>query len=284
LLTIKASAKINLTLEVLYKRPDGFHEIRSVLQTIDLYDTLHLEVTHGVYYKCNSPEWSAKQSLVDKAVSLLQNTTRCSKGVTVTLEKRIPLMAGLGGDSSDSAALLRGLNKLWELNLTHEKLAELAARLGSDVTYFLYGGTALVKGRGEIVTPLPSLPKMSVVIVIPDVTVQTGKTAQMYAALKANNYTDGSTTDKLVNSLHNNIMINPSMLFNTFENIVLNGQNAHTACAEQMIKLGAPRVHLAGSGPALFTLFFEQTRADSLYANCIAHGMRAYLTSTSFTP
>ena len=113
MLTVKTPAKINLTLEVLRKRPDGFHEIRTVLQTLSLYDTLSLEDNKGVTINCDLPEWSAEKSLLSRTISLLQKATGCTKGVKIDLRKRIPLMSGLGGDSSDAAALLRGLDELW---------------------------------------------------------------------------------------------------------------------------------------------------------------------------
>jgi len=158
MLTIRAPAKLNLTLEALGKRPDGYHEIRSVIQTISLCDTLRFELSTEVSISSGLPEWSAEKSLVAKAVTLLQQTAGVAKGVKIEIAKNIPSVSGLGGDSSDAAATLLGLNKLWELNLPQSKLLELAVQLGSDVVFFLYGGTVLMAGRGEIITPLPRCP------------------------------------------------------------------------------------------------------------------------------
>ena len=116
--TIEAPAKINLTLEVLGKRPDGYHEIRSVIQTLAFCDTLQISPAKDISFKSNLPDWSPEQSLVVKAVKLLKEATGCTKGAKIEITKRIPLMSGLGGDSSDAAAILRGLNQLWELE-TH---------------------------------------------------------------------------------------------------------------------------------------------------------------------
>jgi 4-diphosphocytidyl-2-C-methyl-D-erythritol kinase len=280
MLTVTAPAKINLTLEVLGKRSDGFHEIRSVLQTIDLCDTLHLEVGRGVSFQCDMPGWSAEESLVTRAVSLLKEVTSCKKGVKISIEKRIPLMSGLGGDSSDAAALLRGLNELWRLNLSTEKLVGLAAQLGSDVTFFLYGGTALAEGRGEIIIPLPPLAQMWVVLVVPDISVEEGKTGRMYASLKPSHFTDGKITQKLVETLHKGKRIRVSMLFNTFENIAFDDYNIRRVYVEHLVKLGAPHVHLAGSGPALFTMYEEREKAVNLFRLCRNQGMKAYLVGT----
>ena len=277
MLTVKAPAKLNLTLEVLGKRPDGFHEIRSVLQTIDLCDTLHFGTGQGISFQCDMPGWSAEESLVSKAASLLQEVAGGSQGASIKIEKRIPLMSGLGGDSSDAAAVLRGLNELWGLGLPQEKLPGLAAQLGSDASFFLQGGMALVEGRGERVSPLPSLPNIWVVLVVPDVPGKAGKTARMYQSLTAPHYTDGKITEKLVDVIKGGGEFNTSMLFNTFENIAFDDFNIRRAYVEHLIKLGAPNVHLAGSGPALFTMFKNKTQAEDLYIRCKDQGMETYL-------
>jgi len=290
MVTITAPAKINLTLEVLRKRmdgfrqkgaqPEGFHEIRSVLQTIDLCDTLRLEVGRGISFQCDTTGWSADKSLVSRAVSLLREAAGCTLGVEIKIEKRIPLLSGLGGDSSDAAVLLHGLNELWGLGLPAEKLAGLAAQLGSDVAFFLHGGTALAEGRGEIITPLPPFAKMWVVLVVPDVPVEPGKTGRMYARLKPAHFTDGSYTEKLVEALRKGKEFNSSMLFNTFENIAFDDYNMRKVYVEHIVKLGAPHIHLAGSGPALFTMFQDKEQAGELYIRCKNQGMKAYLAQT----
>jgi len=201
MLTMLAPAKLNLTLEVLAKRQDGFHEIRSVIQTINLCDSLRFQPSQNIEFKSNTPNWLPERSLVPKAASLLRNTTGCSKGVTIEIDKHIPLLSGLGGDSSDAAATLRGLNQFWESGLSLQELVELASQLGSDVAFFLYGGTARLEGRGERVTPLPPLPHMWAVLVVPPVPRLPGKTEQLYASLKASHYTDGQVTERLVDTL-----------------------------------------------------------------------------------
>lgn len=282
MLTVLAPAKINLTLEVLGKRPDGFHEIRSVLQTIDLCDSLHFQTGQGIAFKADLPDWSAEESLVARAVSLLQKATGYSEGAAIEVEKRIPLVSGLGGDSSDAAAVLRGLNELWELGLSRESMLDLAAQLGSDVAFFLHGSTALVEERGEKVTPLPPLPHMWVVLVVPDVPRAPGKTAQLYANLNASHYTEGKITKKLVEALNAGREFKPSMLFNTFENVAFEHFPDLKFYKEHIIKLGAPHIHLAGSGPTLFTLLKDKAQAEDLYTLCEQQGMEAYLVETGF--
>jgi 4-diphosphocytidyl-2-C-methyl-D-erythritol kinase len=200
--------------------------------------------------------------------------------VTIEVSKRIPLVSGLGGDSSNAAAILRGLNKLWGLGLSLKELLELATKLGSDVSFFLYGGTALVKGRGEMVTPLPPLPHMWVVLVVPNTPRLPRKTEQLYAGLKANHYTDGRITERLVEELREGREFTPSLLFNTFENITFAGSSELRVYQGHIIKMGATNVHLAGSGPTLFSLVKDKAQAEDLYIRCQQQNLETYLTET----
>jgi len=283
MLTILAPAKLNLTLEVLAKRQDGFHEIRSVIQTINLCDSLRFQPSQNIEFKSNTPNWLPEKSLVPKAASLLRDTTGCSKGVTIEIDKHIPLLSGLGGDSSDAAATLRGLNQFWESGLSLQELVELASQLGSDVAFFLYGGTARLEGRGERVTPLPPLPHMWAVLVVPPVPRSPGKTEQLYASLKANHYTDGQVTERLVETLKEGREFTPSILFNTFENIAFNRFSEISVYREHMVKVGAANVHLAGSGPTLFSLIKDRTQAEDLYTHLKQQKLESYLTDTLAT-
>ena len=278
MLTVLAPAKLNLTLEVLAKRPDGYHEIRSVFQTINLCDRLRFQLSQKVTFTSDMPEWTPGKSLVSKAISLLQKTTGCAKGATIEVSKGIPLVSGLGGDSSDAAATLHGLNKLWKLELSVENLLELATRLGSDVAFFLYGGTALVKSRGELVAPLPPLLHWWVILVMPDVPRLPEKTRQLYASLKASHYTDGQITQRLVAELREGK--EPSALFNTFENVAFTRFSKLKVYRDHMVKMGASNVHLAGSGPTLFTLLKDKTQAVDLYTRCQQQNMETFLVET----
>ena len=280
MITLKAPAKINLTLEVLRKRPDGYHEIRSVLQAIDLSDTLQIEPGKGVSFQCNMQGWSAKNSLLSKAAALLQKVSRCKQGAAIALEKRIPLLSGLGGDSSAAAALLKGLNEFWGLHLSDEKLVELAARLGSDVAFFIKGGTALAAGRGEIISPLPPLQKLWVLLIFPDIKVGPGKTAKMYAALKPEHFTDGSKTDRLTAAIKEGKILDTSLLFNVFKDIGFHVYSGLLTSIVRLIKAGVCDVYLAGSGPTLFAMFQDGVKAADFYRRCQDQGMKVYLAET----
>ncbi len=280
MLTISAPAKLNLTLEVLAKRHDGFHEIRSVIQTINLCDSLYFQPSQKIEFKSDMPNWIPEESLVSGATSLLQKTTGCRKGAMVQVIKRIPLVSGLGGDSSDAAAILRGLNTLWELGLPQEKLLELAMPLGSDVAFFLYGGTALVEGRGEIVTPLPPLPHVWVVLMVPPVPTLKGKTARLYANLKADSYTGGQITDRFVVSLTSGSKVTTFNLFNVFDSVALHSFTGLQKYREQFLKAGAQEIHLAGSGPTLFALVKDKVQVEKIYQQLQRQGLESYLTET----
>ncbi len=280
MITIKAPAKINLTLEVLRRRKDGFHEIRSVLQTIDLCDTLHIESDKHVSFQCDMPGWSEKNSLLNKAVKLLQKAGGGKHGAAVSLEKRIPLLSGLGGDSSDAAALLKGLNDFWGLHLSHEKLKELAVRLGSDVPFFLNGGTALAAGRGEIISPLPPLQELWILVIVPDFKVSPLKTARMYANINASHFTDGSATDRLAAVIKEGKMPDVTQLFNAFKDIAFHVYDKLLNFNIDLIKVGVCDVYLAGSGPALFSVFREKSQAEVFYQRCKDRRMKAFLAVT----
>jgi len=278
MLTVPAPAKLNLTLEVLGRRPDGYHEIRSVFQAVNLCDSLRFQPGQKVAFQSDLPDWSPQKSLASRAVSLLQETTGSAKGAAIEVSKRIPLVSGLGGDSSNAAAALRGLNELWGLGLSQSELLALAARLGSDVAFFLHGGTALAAGRGEVVTPLPPLPQMWVVLVVPDVPRLPEKTRQLYASLKAGHFTDGRITERAVAEIKAGRA--PTGLFNTFENVAFTRFSELKVYRDHITKLGADNVHLAGSGPALFTLLKDKDRAEDLSTRCRQQNMETYLVET----
>ena len=280
MLTLLAPAKLNLTLEVLARRQDGFHEIRSVIQTISLCDSLHFQAGRDIEFRSDLPDWIAEESLVSRAAGLLQEVSGCSKGATVEVEKRIPLLSGLGGDSSDAAAVLRGLNQLWGLGLPAEELLKLAWQLGSDVAFFLNGGTALVEGRGEIVTPLPPLPRMWVLLAMPPTPRLPGKTKQLYDSLGTNHYTDGQITRRLVAELKTGRELTPSLLFNTFENVAFTHFSGLDVARGHMVGIGARDVHLAGSGPTLFSLLKDKTQAEELYVRLQQQRLEPYLADT----
>jgi 4-diphosphocytidyl-2-C-methyl-D-erythritol kinase len=279
-LTLQAYAKINLTLEVLAKRPDGYHEISTILQAISLADTLTFESSGSLDFRCDVSSLKTPDNLVLKAARLLQETTGSNKGAIIQLTKRIPIAAGLGSGSTDAAATLVGLNQLWELNLPLERLVELASKLGSDVAFFLYGGTALAKGRGEEITLLPPAPELWLVLLKPAVKPVPNKTAQLYSQLNPSHYTSGQHTRKLVTHLNHGGNVDDSFLFNVFEQVAFNFFPKLSESRASLLKAGARSIHLAGSGPTLFALAHDKEHGDFILENIKSDGLEAYLVHT----
>ena len=250
-ISIKAHAKINLTLEVLGRRDDGYHDVASIIQTIDLHDTLSLEPSDDITLECDRPELESSDNLVLKAAALLREQTGCDKGARMVLRKVIPVSAGLGGGSSDAAAALTGLNRLWELGLSREELANTAAELGSDVPFFLYGGTAMVQGRGQRVRPLPPAGLKWVVVLSPAIDVP-DKTATLYARLSPTDFSPGDLTRKLEARIRGGGDVPPELLFNAFDDV---GRDAFPGLDDYwktFLAFRARGVHLAGSGPSMY--------------------------------
>ncbi len=277
MMTTTAPAKINLTLEVIKKRPDGFHDIRSVVQTISFGDKLKIGASPRLEIKCSSPDWSASKSLVSKTISLLKNSTGTKLGALIEIEKRIPLSSGLGGDSSDAAAVLRGLNLLWNLKLSLRDLISYASQLGSDVPLFLYGGTVLIEGKGEQIRPLRPMPHMNVVLLIPSIPGVENKTQQMYSRLSVRNYTAGRITEDFINMLEGKASKPGIGLFNVFEEAGFRYFPGLNEYRQKFIEAGAAEVHLAGSGPTLFTLTRDDEKAYAVQERLQRMKLEAYL-------
>ena len=276
----EAHAKINLTLEVIGRREDGYHEIASVMQAIDLCDTLSFQPREHIRLACNIPGLTSPNNLVFKAVKLLQDFTGSSCGVDISLEKAIPLASGLGGGSSDAATTLLALNEIWESKLASESLRKLASKLGSDTFFFLQRGrTALVEGRGDKVTYLPPLPKMWVVLMKPPIDIA-NKTQRMYAGLAPSHFTHGQATRRMLELLYQGGKIVRPFCYNVFEDIAFDffpGLEEYRRC---FLAAGAGEVHLAGAGPTLFALVEEKTQGEEICHRLDKGRKEVYLAQT----
>jgi 4-diphosphocytidyl-2-C-methyl-D-erythritol kinase len=255
LLSIEAHAKINLNLKVLGRRPDGYHELVSVLQSVSLSDTLTLTTRReGIALQVEGADVpSDRSNLVWKAAELL--LARCSVrvGAQIHLRKRVPAGAGLGGGSSDAAAALVGLNRLWGLDLGPETLRSLAPELGADVAYFLVGGTALITGRGEEVRPLPDLPTCELLIVFPGEPIPTASIyAQVDAPLTPVGKADSMTRLRLSSSGGLEEWVGAG---NDLEPIALRSCPAIRTIKARLRSAGAFAAAMTGSGSAVFGAF-----------------------------
>ncbi|MFN3974774.1 MAG: 4-(cytidine 5'-diphospho)-2-C-methyl-D-erythritol kinase [Dehalococcoidia bacterium] len=275
-LRVRAYAKVNLTLEVLGRRPDGYHQLSTVLQTIGLWDDIALTpLPRGIDVVCSEPSLQGEANLVFQAASLLQRETGAWRGARIEVHKAIPVAGGLGGGSSDAAAALKGLVRLWGLSISGERLAALAALVGSDVPFFLWGGTALAQGRGEHITPLPPLPKTWFVLLAPPFG-DVGKTARLFRLLNPRQWSDGSRTRALVKALQEGQPLCDALLFNTFEAVAQDafpGLDAYWKGLEEIV--GSP-AHLSGAGPSLYALASSPTRAEEGAKALQARGWRAW--------
>jgi len=262
MLTVYAPAKINLVLEVLGKY-DDYHQISSILQTINLYDVLNFKMAEEISFKCIKPSIEYN-NLVTTAAMLLKKEAKYDRGAQIELCKNIPWGVGLGGGSSDAAAALLTLNELWGLKLSIPELVHLAAKLGSDVPFFIYRGTALVEKKGGKITPLPSLYPTCFVLLVPPLPKIHDKTKQLYGKLNASYFTKGQFVRAALLSLKQRRTIPPSLIFNVFEKVAFDSLPKLNEYKKRFEEAGASSVHLAGSGPCLFTLVYEAEEANKL--------------------
>jgi len=254
--TEKAFAKVNLTLEILGKRRDGYHNLASVMQTVDLFDTLSLSHSDDVIVTCDDAEITPEINLATKAANVLRQRTGISAGATIAIEKNIPVSAGLGGGSTDAAATLRGLNRLWRLGLSLDELTEIGAEIGSDVPFLIRGGTSLVQGRGEDVTPIAPAKVPRFLILTPDVDLEnpTAKTASVFSHVIESMFTAGNLSHKLAARIRAGSDCPPEFFFNQFGTITETLFPGWTAQRDQLMSLGARDVMLCGAGPSMFTV------------------------------
>ena len=262
---VTAPAKINLTLRVLGKRPDGYHELESMMQMLTLADLLHIEDDDALRFTCSDPALSGVENLVMRAAHLLCQRNQITRGAHIHLEKHIPVQAGLGGGSSDAATALAALNEFWELRLEPNELSALGAALGSDVPFFLNGPTAVVRGRGETVTPVVHHTIGYVVLAKPPAGLST---PQVYANLHAGHFSPSGThglqeeTRAMLHALeHGDLDAIAHALVNDLESPALLLLPELFPIRERMIQLGCLGVLLCGSGSALFGLCPDESTA-----------------------
>lgn len=265
LLTLSANAKINLTLDILGTREDGYHEVAMIMQEISLHDTLSMgKINQGISLTIviegqqgNLP--ADESNLCWKAAALVQKEYNLQEGVEIHLTKRIPMAAGLAGGSADAAAVLKGMNHLFRLGMTEARLCELGARLGSDIPFCIMGGTMLATGRGEVLTRLPSFPRLSVVLAKPPVGVSTAWAYKTYDAGYDGPHPDN---EAMLEAIHGGDAHKAaSLLCNVLEGVT---ETEHPVIADYkrlMMEHGAMASMMSGSGPTVFGLVREKQQA-----------------------
>ncbi len=262
----KAYAKINLGLDVIRRRPDGYHEVKMLMQTVDIYDELGFErnPTGGVRILADSNEVPVNEdNLIYKAAAAVIRQCCVDAGVTVRLKKNIPVAAGMAGGSADAAAVFHGLDELFELNLSLEDKCRLGLGIGADVPYCIMGGTALAEGIGEKLTPLPAPPDCHIVIVKPDIDVST---KWVYESLNVGGLLYHPDIDGMVDSLrHNDLAGMTSRMGNVLETVTVVAHPVIGELKSEMRELGAENALMSGSGPTVFGIFAGYEEARKAY-------------------
>ncbi|RXJ00904.1 4-(cytidine 5'-diphospho)-2-C-methyl-D-erythritol kinase [Anaerobacillus alkaliphilus] len=270
-ISIKAPAKINLSLDVLHKREDGFHEVEMIMTTVDLADRIELTLLEENKIVIDVSEGfvpNDNRNLAYQAAQVLKDKFKISKGVKIAIQKNIPVSAGLAGGSSDAAATLRGLNQLWDLGLSLDELAELGAKIGSDVSFCVYGGTALATGRGEKIKHISAPPSCWVILAKPPIGVST---AEVYRNLNLNNI-DHPDINKMVAAIEGREYGQICQeLGNVLETVTFKLYPEVQRIKDQMIRFGADGVLMSGSGPTVFGLVKHESRMLRIY-----NGLRGF--------
>jgi 4-diphosphocytidyl-2-C-methyl-D-erythritol kinase len=250
-LVLNASAKVNLTLEVLGKRPDGYHEIATVMQVVDLSDRLVLEDARSLVLETDARGVPTDgDNVVIRAAALLREAAGVERGARIRLDKRIPVAAGLGGGSTDAAATLWGLNRLWGVRWGVERLTELAVRLGMDVPFFLGRGRALATGRGERLEWLPGGGSYALVLVNPNVALST---REVYGRATSAAFSDGSRGRAMIKALaRRNAAVVAASLYNGLESVVEPVYPVVSQMKAALLSAGALGAVMSGSGPTVF--------------------------------
>ena len=264
MVTVEANAKINLTLDILGKRPDGFHEVAMVMQTIGLHDTLVMEKTErDIELSINVPWLKAdEKNLAWRAAELMRQEYGIEGGVRIELTKRIPVAAGLAGGSADAAAVLKGMNALYGLQLDEEKLCELGARLGSDIPFCIMGGTMLATGRGEVLTRLSDMPETWVVLAKPRISVSTAWAYQNYDEQGAERHPDNEAIKQAI--ARGNRKAVAGLLCNVLESVTIKKYDVIAEYKQMMLDKGAMASMMSGSGPTVFGLAKSREQAESI--------------------
>ena len=281
-ISLKALAKINLGLDVVRRREDGYHEVRMIMQTIHLYDRLDIKRTKesGIQIQTNLSFLPVNENnLIYKAAKLLMDEFSITDGVSVKLDKRIPVAAGMAGGSTDAAAMLFGMNRLFSLGLTKRQLMERGVQIGADVPYCIMRGTALAEGIGEELRPLPPMVKCPVLIAKPSISVST---KFVYQNLKLDDTTVHPDIDLLIEDIKaKNLYDIAAHMGNVLETVTIPNYPVIDEIKKHMLSHGAVGAMMSGSGPTVFGLFDDEATAKKAYkAMRSSHLARqVYLTS-----
>ena len=260
---LRAYAKINLGLDVLRRREDGYHDVKMIMQTIQMYDMLEMEKSEqpGIHLTTNLSYIPVNENnLVYKAVKLLMDQYRIEEGITISLNKFIPVAAGMAGGSSDAAAALVGVNRMFQLGLTRQQLMELGVKIGADVPYCVMRGTALAEGIGEKLTALPPMPQCYVLIGKPGISVST---KFVYTNLNLGPDTHHPDIDGMIQALQDGDLYGiTDRMENVLESVTIPAYPVIETIKDHMKAHGAVNAMMSGSGPTVFGIFEDKEKAE----------------------
>lgn len=278
-LKIKARAKVNLSLDVIDQREDGYHELEMVMQQIDLYDILTFEKSEDIIIACDNPYVpSDEKNIVHKIVKSVQDYKNISDGLKIHIEKNIPVSAGLGGGSTDAAAALVAYNKLYDLNLTRKEMIDISKAIGADIPFFFYGGCCIAKGIGEQLTPIEGFNQGWLVISKPNIGIST---QEVYSALDYRLIVDHPQTNAMIEAVKsNNIYQISKNLRNVLEDVVFKRQIIVEKIKNKMNDYGALGSLMSGSGPSVFGIFKDYDSGKNAYKNLKKVYSETYLIKT----
>lgn len=265
----RAYGKLNLSLDIVGKREDGYHLVCMVMQTVDLYDELTIQKTDkpGIQLTTDRPDLPTNEdNLIYKATKLLFDEFQIKGGVSIHLKKQIPIAAGMAGGSADCAATLLGINTLFDLKLTEQDLQKRAVTMGADIPYCIMGGTALSEGIGEVLTPISPVPDCHVLLVKPNIDIST---KWVYQTLRWNTLTSHPDTKKMLSALEAQSLSEVSATMeNVLETVTIPAYPVIASIKEKLLSLGAINAMMSGSGPTVFGLFPDQTAGEKAYSIC----------------
>ncbi len=262
---MKAYAKINLGLDVIGKLENGYHEVKMVMQTVGIYDELSFEKTEsGILVTTDSGELPTNENnLIYKAAKLMIDTYGIQGGVRIHLQKNIPIAAGMAGGSTDAAATMKGINRLYDLGCDLKELMELGVKIGADVPYCILGGTALAEGIGEKLTPLSQAPECFLLVAKPDINVST---KYVYEHLDAEGVSQHPDIDGMVQAIEaGSLQGILNRMGNVLENVTVKAYPVIDTIKNRMKELGAVGSLMSGSGPTVFGIFVEEAKVQEAY-------------------
>lgn len=265
-LELKAYAKVNIGLDVVKRLENGYHQVRMIMQTLSLHDTLTIESCReeGIVLTTDTSALSSPEdNLVYKAAKMMFEKYGLADGIKIHLQKRIPIAAGMAGGSTDAAAVFRGMNQLYNLKLPQEELMKLGVKLGADIPYCIVGGTYLSEGIGEVLTPAPTMPQCYVLVAKPPIGVST---KWVYENLHANELKEHPDIDGMLKAMEeNNLKALAAKMDNVLEHVTVRKYPVINEIKQLMEKYGAVRAMMSGSGPTVFGLFATEETMNHAY-------------------